>query len=172
MSENNTRFFVLIIGDWLPLPQQFHGIEFHQTYPYLPADWLRQQRRAAEVWEGAMADTPIRQIFAEYDEYQTYVGQQDHKIGIARLGVVDCSPRLAPFWVRNAIGWLPGLLHTLASKSLHTYHVSLLRYGPGFLFTKSNVFRRACRQLLKHMSDNFSSLYAVDQATSHHFVGA
>ena len=162
MSESNIPLLVSVIGDSLPLPRQFQGLEFHQTYPYLIADWLRKQGRPAEVWEAAQAGSPIRQILAQYDQYRTYVGQQTHGIGIAHLGVVDCSPRPVPLWVRNAIGWLPGPLRTLAIKFLHTYRVPLLRYGPGFLFTKPNAFRRAYRQLLERMSDDFSHVYAVN----------
>ena len=162
MSDNNGPILVSVIGDSLPLPRQFQGLEFHQTYPYLLTAWLREQGNLAEVWGMAHAGSPIRKILGQYDEYRTYVGPQVSGIGIAHLGIVDCSPRPVPFWIRNIIGQFPEPLRKLSFKFLHNYRIPLLRYGPGFLLTRPDAFRRAYRQLLERMTADFSHVYAVN----------
>ena len=153
---------VAVIGDSLPLPRQYQGVEFHQTYPYLLAQWLREQGSPAEVWESAEAGAPIAQLLRLYGEYHTYVGRHQQGIGIAHLGVVDCSPRPVPLGVRRIIGRLPSVLRSPMVRLLHCYRVQLVRYGPGFLFTRPKEFRRSYRELLDRMAEDFGHVCAVN----------
>jgi len=153
---------VAVIGDSLPLPRQYQGVEFYQTYPYLLAQWLREQGCPAEVWENAEVGMPITGLLKVYSEYRIYVGRHQQGIGIAHLGVVDCSPRPVPLSVRRIIGRLPGVLRSSMVRFLHHYRVQLLRYGPGFLFTRPKEFRTSYRKLLGRMAEDFGHIYAVN----------
>ena len=105
---------------------------------------------------------PIAQLLRLYGEYRTYVGRHQQGIGIAHLGVVDCSPRPVPLSVRRIIGRLPGVLRSPMVRFLHHYRVQLLHYGPGFLFTRPNEFRTSYRKLLGRMAEDFGHIYAVN----------
>ena len=161
-NHSDVPVIIAVIGDSLPLPRQYQGVEFHQTYPYLLAQWLREQGSPADVWENAQAGVPIAQLFRLYGEYRTYVGRHQQGIGIAHLGVVDCSPRPVPFGVRRIIGRLPGVLRSPMISFLHRYRVQLLRYGPGFLFTSPKRFRESYRKLLDRMVEDFGQICAVN----------
>ena len=153
---------VAVIGDSLTLPRQFQGVEFHHTYPYLLAYWLRQQGYPAEVWEATEAGVPIAKLFGRYSEYRTYVGKHRPGIGIVHLGVVDCSPRPVPLGLRTAIGKLPGFLRSPIIRFLHSYRVQLLHYGPGFVFTRPKGFEQTYRRLLSQMTEDFGHVYAIN----------
>ena len=153
---------ITVVGDSLALPRQLQQVEFHHTYPYLLAQWLRDQGPPAEVWGSSNAGSTISQLMKRYDEYRTYVGQHPKGIGVVHLGVVDCSPRPIPSWLRRAIGKLPRLLRSPIIKFLHNYRVQLLRYGPGFLLTSHRKFRQTYRQLLDQMRQDFGRVYAVN----------
>ena len=161
-SHSAVPAIVTVIGDSLPLPRQHQGVEFYQTYPYLLAQWLREQGSPAEVWENAEGGVPIARLLKLYGEYHTYVGRHQQGIGIAHLGVVDCSPRPVPLSVRRIIGRLPGVLRSPMVRFLHRYRVQLLRYGPGFLFTRPKEFRRSYRKLLDRMAEDFGQICAVN----------
>ena len=70
-----TSTLVTVIGDSLPLPRQFQGLDLHNTYPYLLAHWLREHGGAAQVWEVAQAGAPIAGVLRSYDAFRPYLGQ-------------------------------------------------------------------------------------------------
>jgi hypothetical protein len=157
-----TPFLVTVIGDSLPLPRQFQGLDLHNTYPYLLAHWLREHGCEADVWEIVQAGAPIASVLSSYDGYRTYLGQHRQGIGIAHLGVVDCSPRPVPLFVRNLISRLPGILRSPIVAFLHKYRVPLLRYGPGFVFTGLKQFRNGYQKLMTLMRKDFGHVYAIN----------
>ena len=164
VAKDKLAFPVIIgvLGDSLPLPRQFQELEFYQTYPYLLANWLRTCGTHTEVWEAAQAGVPITNVIHNYEDYRTYVGRHTQGIGILHLGIVDCTPRPVPLGLRKTIGKLPTALRKPIIKVLHDYRVQILKYGPEFVFTKPQQFRRKYRYLLEQMTQDFGQVYAVN----------
>lgn len=78
------------------------------------------------------------------------------------LGVVDCSPRPIPSWLRRVVAKLPVFLRSPIIIFPHNYRIQILRYKLDLVFTKPRGLRRVYQRLLDQMQQDFCRVYAIN----------
>ena len=159
---SNKPFLIGVVGDSLSLPRQFDGIEFHQTYPFLLADWLRKQGVSAHVWMMSKGGVPINELLGRYDEFERYVGPRCGGIGVVQIGIVDCAPRPLPYRLRQVLGRVPVHIRGPIVRFLNWKRKPLLKAGLSFRFTSPREFARQYRMLLGKIVKEFDHGYAIN----------
>lgn len=158
---NNNILEIYLYGDSLGLPRARDGICYSRTYAELFRIWNEVNKKDKRVYlhnrsQGAIR---LRELIDLFQMDFAYFGNYCEKIMILHCGIVDCSPRPIPDWLRDIVSRLPNRLQTWIIKFLHNNRSKILKSGIFWRATTPRQFKWLYKVLLEDAINKFSRLY-------------
>lgn len=139
---------VRVYGDSISMPRCSEGVMVEDSWPSLLEDFLREAGwKCPRVLNRSLGGATVREIKAIFDRDMVYFKSQPGVV-VFRFGIVDCTPRPIPLWMRDVIGKNPLNLGRPIISFLHRHRAAMIK-RKFFQNTDADSFSKMYRQMVQ-----------------------
>lgn len=139
---------VRVYGDSISMPRCSEGVMVEDSWPSLLEDYLREAGwKSPRVLNRSLGGATVREIKALFDRDAFYYKSQPGVV-VFRFGIVDCTPRPIPLWLRDILARNPLNLSQPIISFLHRHRTAMIK-RKFFQNTDVDLFSKMYRQVVQ-----------------------
>lgn len=144
---------VRVYGDSISMPRCSEGVMVEDTWPSLLEDHLREVGwKSPRVLNRSLGGATVREIKSLFDRDAFYFKSQPGVV-VFRFGIVDCTPRPIPMWLRDIVSKNPLNLGQPIISFLHRHRAAMIK-RKFFQNTDADSFSKMYRQMVQAAVSN------------------